>query len=65
MNPGTRPLMVTSPSLRTSNSSDDHEASIDHVPVGMTVAEVSARMDMDISFESAIIEYANNCTGKR
>ena len=64
-NPGTRPLTVTSPSFLTSNSSADQTGSIDHVPLGMTVAEDSARMDMDISFASATIEYASNCSRKK
>ena len=46
-NPGTRPFTVTMPSLRTSNSSADHEGSIVQVPAGITVAEDSARMVMD------------------
>ena len=63
MNPGTRPLIVTRPSFRTSNSRADQTGSISHVPEGITTAFSSATIDIACSFAFATIEYTSNVPG--
>ena len=58
--PGTRPLMGMRPSFLTSNSRADQTGSIDHVPAGICVTGVSARIVIANSFVFATIEYASN-----
>ena len=62
---GARPFTVASPRCLILNSTVECDGSIDQLPVGIVVAEGSARMDIAFSFAFATIEYASNCTPRK